>query len=98
MARGNSAAADAGHDAGTERRPSMAQQTFPIGTFVVNLAHTPAVVVGEHHGDPILRAIRADGKPKGGRWVADASKCRVFADGAAAYAAGLASAYAEGGL
>lgn len=73
----------------------MAQQTFPIGTFVVNLAHTPAVVVGENHGDPILRAIRADGKPKGGRWVADAARCQVFVDGPTAYAAGLSAAYAE---
>lgn len=76
----------------------MAQQTFPIGTFLVNLAHTPAVVVGENHGDPVLRAINAAGKARGGRWVADAAKCRVFGSAGEAYAAALESAYAaEGG-
>lgn len=87
MARGTSAAAEAGHDAGTERRPPMAQQTFPIGTFVVNLTSQPAIVVGEHHGDPVLRSVWADGKAFGGKWVADPAKCRVVDSAAAAHAA-----------
>ncbi|MGE0430532.1 MAG: hypothetical protein AB7P11_21220 [Hydrogenophaga sp.] len=91
MARGNPAAAEAGHDAGTERRPPMAQQTFPIGTFVVNLTSQPAIVVGEHHGDPVLRSVRANGKPFGGKWVANPALCRVVASAAEAHAvAGVA--------
>ena len=80
---------------GTKGRPKMANQTFQIGSFVVNLANTPAVVVGENHGDPILRAIRMDGKPYGGRWVADAAKCRKFETAGEAHKAALAGAYAE---
>lgn len=94
MARGNPAAAQAGHDAGTERRPTMAQQTFPIGTFVVNLEYTPAVVVGEYLGSPLLQAVNGAGAKKGGRWVADAAKCRVFDSASEAYAAALAAAKA----
>lgn len=70
----------------------MAQQDFTVGTFVVNLDYTPAVVVGQYLGDPLLRAVNAEGKQVGGQWVANPDRCRRFGTAAEAYAAALAAA------
>ena len=57
-----------------------------LGSLVVNF-NTTAKVVGfwraadgqphEMTGWPILKALGANGKPKGGKWVADPSKCEA---------------------
>jgi hypothetical protein len=57
---------------------------FSLGSVVVNFG-TTAKVVGffardfdcAENGWPILKAIGANGKPRGGKWVADPSKCEV---------------------
>ncbi len=60
--------------------------SFTLGATVVNFG-TTAKVVGffaaadgrpcDMTGWPILKALGASGKPKGGKWVADPSKCEV---------------------
>lgn len=92
MARGNQADAKAGHEAGTERRPTMAQQTFTIGAVVLNLEFTPAVVVGHYMGEPMLQSVRQDGTTFGGKWVGNPDKCQAMATVADAYRAALANA------
>lgn len=57
---------------------------FPLGSVVVNFG-TTAKVVGhfaaadgrpcQETGWPILKALGANGKPRGGKWLADPSKC-----------------------
>jgi hypothetical protein len=59
---------------------------FSLGSVVVNFG-TTAKVVGffgaadgrqsDQSGWPILKAIGANGKPRGGKWVADPTKCAV---------------------
>jgi hypothetical protein len=60
--------------------------SFPVGAVVVNFGQT-AKVVGlwknshgidhDQDGWPILKAIGRDGKPRGGKWVADPAKCEA---------------------
>jgi hypothetical protein len=60
--------------------------SFTVGSVVVNFGQT-AKVVGlwknahgidhEQDGWPILKALGANGKLRGGKWVADPSKCEV---------------------
>jgi hypothetical protein len=58
---------------------------FPVGAVVVNFGQTAKVVghfssahgLVEETGWPILKALGADGKPRGGKWLADPSKCEV---------------------
>lgn len=62
--------------------------SISLGSVVVNFG-TTAQVVGffksAHEGDftengwPILRALGANGKPRGGKWVADPAKCETAA-------------------
>jgi hypothetical protein len=64
----------------------MANVTLSVGSVVVNFGQT-AKVVGvwqaadgrqcDQTGWPILKALGADGKPRGGKWVADPAKCEV---------------------
>lgn len=53
---------------------------FELGQVVVNF-NTTAVVVGfftrDGSGWPILKALGANGKPRGGKWIADPAKCEV---------------------
>lgn len=56
---------------------------FTLGATVVNFGQT-AKVVGfmdrpgmDVHGWPILKAVGRDGKARGGKWVADPSKCEA---------------------
>jgi hypothetical protein len=59
---------------------------FSLGSVVVNFGQT-AKVVGiwqaadglpdDQAGWPILKAIGANGKLRGGKWVADPTKCEV---------------------
>jgi hypothetical protein len=59
---------------------------FTVGAVVVNFGQT-AKVVGlwqaadgrwcDQTGWPILKALGANGKPRGGKWVADPTKCEV---------------------
>jgi hypothetical protein len=65
-------------------------QHFAVGSVVVNF-NTTAVVVGHfaaacgepvaETGWPILRAIGASGKPRGGKWLADPAKCTPVSEG-----------------
>lgn len=59
---------------------------FNIGDTVVNFGQTARVVgfwqaaaptgfVDDMAGWPILRALDASGKPRGGKWAADPAKC-----------------------
>lgn len=60
--------------------------TLTLGARVENF-NTPAIVVGffvaadggtcPQAGWPILRAVGANGRPRGGKWIADPSKCSV---------------------
>jgi hypothetical protein len=59
---------------------------FSLGARVVNFGITAQVVghwVNAHgidhdqDGWPILKAIGRDGRPRGGKWVADPSKCEA---------------------
>lgn len=60
--------------------------SFSLGATVVNFGMT-AKVVGffqaadgqptTETGWPILKAIGANGKPRGGKWLADPVKCEV---------------------
>lgn len=55
--------------------------TFTIGSIVRNFNTTAKVVGffqtadGRQTGELILKAIGANGKPRGGKWVADPAKC-----------------------
>jgi hypothetical protein len=59
---------------------------FELGQVVVNFG-TTAKVVGffrsadgspsEHDGQPILRQVGPNGRLRGGKWVADPTKCEV---------------------
>jgi hypothetical protein len=72
-------------DNNPERGPAMANN-LSVGSVVVNFG-TTAKVVGffaaadgkpsAEAGWPILKAMGANGKPRGGKWVADPSKCEV---------------------
>ena len=64
----------------------MTLSTLSIGSVVVNFGQTAKVVgfwtaaaptgfVDEMAGWPILKAIGANGKVRGGKWVADPTKC-----------------------
>ena len=74
-ARGNVAAV-------TSREGLMVAQ-FSVGALVVNFGVTAKVVglyssghgPSEHDGHPILRAVGANGRLRGGKWVADPAKC-----------------------
>lgn len=57
-----------------------------VGAVVVNFGVTAKVVAlfasadgrpCDQAGWPILKALSADGKPRGGKWVADPAKCEV---------------------
>ena len=61
---------------------------FTLGSVVVNFGQTakvvgfwkaaaPAGFVDEMTGWPILKGLGADGKARGGKWVADPSKCEA---------------------
>jgi hypothetical protein len=61
---------------------------FTLGQTVRNFGQTakvvgfwapaaPAGVVDEMAGWPILKAVGADGKARGGKWVADPAKCEA---------------------
>lgn len=61
---------------------------FSLGSVVRNFGQTAQVVgfwtaaaptgfVDEMAGWPILKAIGANGKPRGGKWVADPAKCEA---------------------
>ncbi len=56
-------------------------KNFSVGSVVVNFGQTAKVVGLFERGDmvgwPILKAIGRDGKPRGGKWVADPAKCEV---------------------
>lgn len=61
-------------------------KNFPVGAVVVNFGQTAKVVglfvsasglPSDQDGWPILKAIGANGKPRGGKWVADPSKCEM---------------------
>lgn len=61
---------------------------FAVGSVVVNFGQTAKVVAlfasadgraCDQTGWPILKAIGANGKPKGGKWVADPTKCQEVA-------------------
>lgn len=64
----------------------MANVTLSVGSVVVNFNQT-AKVVGffaaadgrpcDMTGWPILKGLGADGKARGGKWVADPAKCEV---------------------
>ena len=64
----------------------MANSTLSLGSVVRNFG-TTAKVVGffrsadgspsDHDGNPILREIGPSGKLRGGKWVADPTKCEV---------------------
>jgi hypothetical protein len=68
-----------------ERKAKTMAQSLKIGTFVVNLNHTPAVVVGSRHGDPVLQGVNSYGRKSGGKWVADAGRCTVVDSALAAH-------------
>ena len=58
---------------------------FELGAVVVNFGQTAKVVghfsssfgLVEETGWPILKALGADGKPHGGKWLADPAKCEA---------------------
>ena len=58
---------------------------FSVGSVVRNFGQTAKVVglfsaasgVSDMDGWPILKALSADGKARGGKWVADPTKCEV---------------------
>jgi hypothetical protein len=61
---------------------------FSVGSVVVNFGQTAKVVglfvsasgfPSDQDGWPILKGIGHDGKPRGGKWVADPSKCEAVA-------------------
>lgn len=61
---------------------------FSVGSVVVNFGQTAKVVglfvsasgfPSDQDGWPILKAIGANGKLRGGKWVADPSKCQEAA-------------------
>ena len=72
---------NSGNSAATSQEAVMA---LSLGSVVVNFG-TTAKVVGffqsAHEGDfgengwPILQALNAAGKPRGGKWLADPAKC-----------------------
>jgi len=59
---------------------------FPVGSVVVNFGVRAKVVAlfasahgvtVEETGWPILKALGADGKARGGKWLADPAKCEA---------------------
>jgi hypothetical protein len=75
-----------GNHASNKQGGRMANN-FTVGSVVRNFG-TTAKVVGffaaadgkpcDQTGWPILKALRADGKARGGKWVADPSKCEAM--------------------
>ena len=64
----------------------MANSTFAVGSVVVNFGEKAMVVAHfksahegefEENGWPILRLLGANGKPRGGKWLADPAKCEA---------------------
>lgn len=83
MATTHQTKTNSGNSAAPSQEATMAK-SLSLGSVVVNFG-TTAKVVGHFHRDfecaengwPILKAIGADGKPRGGKWVADPDKCEV---------------------
>ena len=48
-----------------------------LGTVVVNLSHTVAVVVGVVGKDMLILKCWNGKKATGGKWMANAAKCRL---------------------